>query len=186
MNVYETSPQYGNGKFTLRLTDINDADDLLKVYGDIKAVPFFNGDNCHGDDFYYTTKERMIQALNFWQEAYEKGWFVRLTVWDNECGAAVGTIEEFRRDADDYFTDCGLLRLDLRSDYETCDVIQSILSLIVEPSFEMFGCSKIATKAFPNAAQRIKALESFGFVKTDEPLIGHDGTKYYDYCVFER
>ena len=40
-----------------------------------------------------------------------------------ETHEAIGTIELFHRDAADYFTDCGLLRLDIRSDYEMSDKI---------------------------------------------------------------
>lgn len=183
MNVYQDCPNFENNQFILRLTNHNDVSDLLKVYGDVKAVPLFNSDNCHGDDFYYTTEERMRSAVDFWEEAYRNGWFVRWSIVDKTANEVVGTIEEFRRDADDYFTNCGLLRLDLRSDYERADKVESILSLIVEPSFDMFGCTMVATKALPIAIGRRKALESLGFVEVSEPLIGFDGTKYYSYFV---
>lgn len=186
MNVYETCPAFENDKFILRLTVPADADDLLKVYSDDKAVPLFNSDNCHGDDFHYTTLERMKAACAFWQDAYKNGWFVRWSIIDKAKNAAVGTIEEFKRDADDRFTDCGLLRLDLRSDYETVDAIKSILSLIVPPSFDMFGCGKVATKAIPTATERIAALTALGFTLSDKPLVGHDGTEYYSYYELNK
>lgn len=186
MNIYSSCPILQNDRFVLRLVNDDDLSDLLKVYSDEKAVPFFNGDNCYGDDFHYTTAERMREALDFWKQAYKNGWFVRLAIVDKHTNRAVGTIEEFCRDADDFFTDCGLLRLDLRSDYEKCDEIKSILSLIVIPSFEMFGCKIIATKAIPSATERIKALKALGFLKSQEALVGHDGTKYYDYFVLKK
>lgn len=31
-----------------------------------KAVSFFIGDNCGGDNFYYTTENRMEQAIAYW------------------------------------------------------------------------------------------------------------------------
>lgn len=65
MNIYEDCPAIQNEKYLLRLVIDDDLFDLLKVYSDVKAVPFFNGDNCHGDDFHYTTVERMRQALDF-------------------------------------------------------------------------------------------------------------------------
>ncbi len=184
MNIYENCPILQNNKFILRPIDDRDLSDLFKVYSDKKAVPFFNGDNCHGDDFYYATLERMSQALDFWKQAYENGWFVRFAIVDKTTKEAIGTIEEFLRNEKDYYTDCGLIRLDLRSDYENTEDAESILSLITIPSFEMFGCKKVATKAIPSATERITALKSIGYVKSDEPLIGHDGTKYYDYYVF--
>ena len=39
------------------MTNKEDKADLLKVYSDEKSVPFFNSDNCGGDDFYYTTEK---------------------------------------------------------------------------------------------------------------------------------
>ena len=186
MDVYKSCPSFENEKFLLRLTEKNDIHDLLKVYSDEKAVPLFNSDNCHGDDFHYTTLERMKQACAFWDEAYRSGWFVRWSIIDKATNEVVGTIEEFRRDADDHFTDCGLLRLDLRSDYEVAEKIASILSLISLPSLEMFGCSKVATKAIPSATERITALTNLGYTPSDKPLIGHDGTEYYSYYELKK
>lgn len=186
MDIYQTCPTLQNDRYVLRLVNDGDTDDLLKVYSDIKAVPFFNSDNCHGDDFHYTTHERMREALVFWKDAYKNGWFVRLAIVDRQTNETIGTIEQFRRDENDYFTKCGLLRLDLRSDYEKSDIIQNILSLIVAPSFELFGVKIVATKAIQAAKERIKALTSMGFALSNEPLIGHDGTKYYDYYVLDK
>lgn len=185
MNVYKYCSVLQNDDYALRLVDDNDSEDLLKVYSDIRAVPLFNGDNCHGDDFHYTTIERMRQAIAFWKRSYENGWFVRFAILDRRSNEVIGTAEEFRREEKDFFTDCGLLRLDLRSDYEKQTEIKNILSLIAEPSFELFGCDKVATKAIPQATERIKALTALGFVNSLEPLIGHDGTKYYDYYVLD-
>lgn len=186
MNVYKTCPVLQNNEFKLRLVNDGDVDDLFKIYSDEKAVPLFNSDNCHGDDFHYTTLERMKQALDFWKQAYENGWFVRFVIEDKKTNEVIGTIEQFHRDENDYFTNCGLLRLDLRSDYEKADKIQSIVSLIAVPSFELFGCDKVATKAIASAKERIKALTALDFKESEEPLIGHDGTKYFDYYVLNK
>ncbi len=186
MNVYETCPSFENEKYQIRLIQNEDAKSLLKVYSDVKAVPFFNSDNCNGDNFYYETYERMEQAVAFWVDAYKNGWFVRWTVVDKAAGEPVGTIEEFYREADDYFTNCGLLRLDLRSDYEKSEEIENILSLIATPSFDMFGCDKVAVKAISDDKERVKALQNAGFVSTDEKLIGHDGTQYGEYFVLKK
>ena len=60
MNIYETCPTLESEKFVIRLFKDEDVDDLLKVYSDKLALPFFNSDNCDGDNFYYSTKERML------------------------------------------------------------------------------------------------------------------------------
>ena len=180
MNIYQTCPETQNERFLLRLAKEQDCKDLLKVYSDVKAVPLFNGDNCNGDDFHYTTLERMQQAMSFWIWSYENGWFVRLSIVDITAACAVGTMELCYRDSED----TGVLRLDLRSDYESEAVISQILGLVVEPAYDWIGCSRLITKARPIAGERIKALTAFGFSPAGAPLIGHDGTEYGDY--FER
>lgn len=45
MSIYKTNPVLENEKFLLRLTENKDCDDLLKVYSDKNALPFFNSDN---------------------------------------------------------------------------------------------------------------------------------------------
>ena len=182
--VYENCPQFENQKYFLRLVTEDDCKDLLKVYSDEKAVMFSNNDNCGGDDFHYTTESRMDEAIKYWLWEYSRQGFVRWSIIDKGINEAIGTIELFHRDSNDYFTNCGLLRLDLRSDYENATDIQNILSLIIEPTFELFDCDKIATKAIPEAKERIKALLSMEFVFSKEKLIGHNETKYGDYYVF--
>ena len=125
----------------------------------------------------------MRQAIDFWFWEYSRRGFVRWSIADKRSGEVVGTIELFRRIAEDFFTDCGLLRLDLRSDYETESEIMEILALIVPPSFEMFSCGMVATKAVPEAVERRLALSRMGFVPSPEKVIGHDGTEYGDYFV---
>ena len=92
MNVYEKCPVLESENFLLRKVCLEDSDDLLKVYSDEKAVPFFNGDNCHGDDFYYTTIERMQEAVKFWLWSYDNGYFVRWSVSDKKKGIVIATV----------------------------------------------------------------------------------------------
>lgn len=184
MSIYEYCPIAENDLFRLKLTELSHCVHLLKVYSDVKAVPFFNSDNCGGDDFYYTTYERMKKAIEYWQWEYSRKGFVRLSIIDIKSNIAVGTVEMFKRVANDYFTDTVLLRLDLRSDYENGSVIQSLISLVFDSYIDLFDCKTVSTKAIPAAKNRIAALTELGFVKSDELLIGHDGTLYSDYYVF--
>ena len=48
MNIYSICPTFESEKFTVRLLRDEDCDDLLKVYSDKNALPFFNSDNCNG------------------------------------------------------------------------------------------------------------------------------------------
>lgn len=193
MNPYEACPVFENENYLLRLVKAEDAPDLLKVYSDEKAVPFFNSDNCHGDDFHYTTLERMQSAIEFWRYSYDNGYFVRWAVVDKMENSAVGTIELFRREEDaddggkrtgDYFTGSGILRLDLRSDCERAEAAEEILSLILPDAFELFGCNMIATKIHLGNTERKCAVERLGFCSTQEKLIGsQDGKAYGDYYI---
>ena len=185
-NVYEYCPKFENEKFLLRLISAEDTEDLLKVYSDTDAVPFFNSDNCNGDDFYYKTLERMKQAVDFWIFSYNERYFVRWTIIDKETREAIGTIELFHREADEHFYECGLLRLDLRSDYENAGKIVNIISLIKEATYDLFYCNIIATKAVPEATERLQALSDLGFVASEKIIISQDGTKYDDYYILEN
>lgn len=186
INVYKDCPSFENDRFLLRRIEPGDCTDLLAVYSDERAVPFFNGDNCNGDDFHYETAERMRQALDFWEYSYRNGWFVRWTVLDKTAGRAVGTIELFHRTAEDYFDRCALLRLDLASGYEDEADIESILSLIVPRACGLFDCDFVAAKAVPEASERRKALTRLGFRESVGKLRGSDGTEYGFYWEWKE
>lgn len=182
MDPYEVCPVWEDARYLLRFVETADAPDLLRVYADPAAWPLFNADNCV-DDFHYTTLEQMERAIDFWQREYRQRYYVRWTVWDKQAKQAVGTVEMFNRQAQDYFTDCGLLRLDLRSDHERTPAIVQLLSLLLPPSFETFDCRMIATKAPACAVQRRAALRQLGFTLSEEKLIGNTGQSYGDYFV---
>ena len=118
MNIYETCPVLENERFILRLFKNEDCHDLLKVYSDKNALPFFNSDGCDGDNFYYDTLERMAGAIDFWNMAYRNGWFVRLSIVDKDVSHVIGTTEICYRVSEDEFNNMGILRVDVRSDYE--------------------------------------------------------------------
>lgn len=186
-DIYKECPVLENERFLLRLVAESDAKDLLKVYGDKNALPFFNSDNCGGDNFYYPTEERMLSAIRFWLREYSDRMYIRFAIVEKPSDTVIGTIELFNRKAEDYFNNCGLLRLDLRPDYENAGDIGAVLSLILEPAYELFDCSMIATKAPIYAVDRIHALKEKGFALSEEYLIsGHTGKAYDWYWVKEK
>lgn len=186
-NVYEKCPKFENEQFLLRFVEEADAQDLLEVYSDKNALPFFNSDNCHGDNFYYPTEERMLEAIRFWIDSYLNGWFVRLAIIDKSIGKAIGTVELFHRDSDDAFNGSGVLRLDVRSDYERKEILFSILSLIIEPSYELFDCKEIITKVPIYAVERISAVQEFGFTKSIHLMVGtNDRYGYNGYWTIHK
>lgn len=186
MNPYEKCPIFESEHYLLRLVSPEDAPGLLLVYSDEKSVPFFNSDNCGGDDFHYTTLKRMQEQIDFWLWEYHQKSYVRWTIMDRSVNLAIGSIELFNRKSNDFFNDCGLLRLDLRSDYERTETILEILAQILPNIWDLFGCQMVATKAPPFALQRKEALKQLGFSGSKERLIGHhDGKEYTDYYVLK-
>ena len=186
-DVYEYCPEFENDKYLLRLISTEDTNDLLKVYSDASAVPFFNGDNCNGDDFYYKTLERMKQAVDFWIFSYNERYFVRWTIIDKTLKRTIGTIELFHREADDDFNHAGVLRLDLGSEFEEAGVIRELLQIIIPPAFDLFDCGEIITKVPLYAIERAKAVSKVGFERTERLLVGTmDGYAYKDYWTIKR
>lgn len=183
MGVYEKCPVLENDNYLLRFVEYGDVQPLLSVYSDKKSVSLFNSDNCHGDDFYYKSLKRMQEAVMYWIKEYERKGFVRWSVIDKKRNEVIGTIEVFQRKSSDFFNRCCLLRMDLRSDYETEKCIENLLEILIKPIFLLFKCKIIATKATPLAKERIKALKKMKFYLSDCMLIGHDGTKYGNYWV---
>lgn len=181
MNIFESCPILASERFTLRLFSLDDCDDLIEVYGDKNALPFFNSDNCHGDNFYYPTRIDMLKALDFWDFSYKKGYFVRLTILDNNYNRAIGTVEVCYRVSGDEFNNMGILRVDVRSDYENEDVLFDIFSIVTPCMKDLLGCKGTITKAPIYAIERIKAIKKVGFVKSECVLVAPNGKTYSDY-----
>lgn len=108
-DVYTTCPTFSSKHFDYRQVTTKDAPDLRQVYSDTKSVPLFNSDNCGGDDFHYTTIERMTNAIDYWQEEYQLRGFVRWSILDQVTNLAIGTVEIFDRNAGDFFDDTAIL-----------------------------------------------------------------------------
>lgn len=186
-NVYEECPVLEGEKYMFRLISPEDAEDLQKVYSDKKALPFFNSDNCNGDNFYNPTLEGMAETIKFWIYSYNDKWFVRFSIVDKAASKVIGTVEMFHRESDDAFNGVGVLRIDVGSENEEEKVLLDILKIIVEPSYELLDCKTIITKAPIYAVERIEALKVYGFEKSNEYLIGHsDNYAYRDYWTVRK
>ncbi len=180
-NVYSMVPSYLGDEVYLRQVKASDAPALLATYSDEKAVYLFNLDGCEGDDFHYTSLSEMQQALGFWEEAYRKGKFVRWAVLVPSKGETIGTVEMFRRQGEDKWHGHGILRIDLRSDYENETILRDILDIVNEHFFELFDVEQILTKAGSAAETRIRALYAEGYAPVPEKVVEYD-----DYFVRER
>lgn len=173
-DIYKICPTYKNTLITLRKTKIEDAEGLLRCYSDEKAVPFFNSDNCHGDNFHYTTKERIEEAIQFWESSYSNVYFIRWTIILNSTKEIIGTIEMFHRYAEDKFNHCGILRMDLQSKHEKQQIIESILSVVNEFFYEAFQVKTILTKCIPAAKERAVSLNNAGYKSINEKFMIYD------------
>lgn len=186
-NIYEKCLIFENDDYLLRLVEEKDTSDLLEVYSDKNALPFFNSDNCNGDNFYYPTEERMYEAVKFWLSAYENRWFVRLAIIDKSVSKAIGTVELCYRVSDDEFNGDGIFRLDVKSDYEEESALFNIISLIIPPTFELLNCSEIITKVPIYAVERLNAVQKFGFTKSAHLMVGtHDRYAYNGYWTIQK
>ena len=177
--LYTAQPTYENELVQLRPIAPSDTEALLQCYGDPYAVPFFNSDHCNGDDFHYITSERMREAMAFWARSYRERQFVRWAVVDQSLNEAVGTVEMFHRRANDENDHANILRIDLRSCFETRAFLHAVVSLCLRHFYGDFEVERIITKALPQAAERRFALAAAGFVPARRGLPG-----YPDY--FER
>jgi RimJ/RimL family protein N-acetyltransferase len=173
-DIYKEYPIYKTEIITLRLTSLEDGQELLNCYSDKKAVVLFNSDNCHGDDFYYTSIERMKEAIDFWKYSYEHRYFVRLTVILNKSKEKIGTIEMFKRETEDEFNHFGVLRIDLISKYEKKQFIDEILKVANDNFYKDFEVHSILTKAIPEATERIDSLKSKGYVPLNKKFMVYD------------
>lgn len=187
MNIYEKCPVLESARYQLRLTGAEDLEGLLAVYSDLNALPFFNSDNCNGDNFHYATRERMKEALDFWEYSYKNGWFARLTVIEKRSGAIIGTVELCARVSDDAFNGMCILRVDVGSAYEKETVLTEIFGLIAPHTDALLGTRGIVTKGPIYAVERVKALKNCGFTPSEHLLVGgHDGYRYNGYWTLER
>ena len=110
MNPYRQCPIYQNENYRIRFVKQSDVNDLLKVYSDPKTVALCNCDNCE-DDFYYTSRVRMEQAINYWIMEYHREGFVRWSILDCTSSTAIGTMELFKRSANDAYDNTAVLRI---------------------------------------------------------------------------
>ena len=108
MKLYEYLPVYENDGFLLRPVEKEDCSDLLEVYSDKNALPFFNSDNCDGDIFYYADENRMADAMKFWQTAYENQWFARWAIVDKTAQESYGSTSEAAMNGKSLCTGSGL------------------------------------------------------------------------------
>jgi RimJ/RimL family protein N-acetyltransferase len=163
---YHNCPTIETEHFIFRLVNKNDAADLIKCYSDPKAQELFNSVNC-SSDFRFNTIDEMDEMINYWLIEYAQQAYVRFSIVDKSTKRAIGTIEMFGK-IGQYKVDRGILRIDVESGYENKTSLFEIISMCVENFYLLFGVKEIATRAIPEAADRIEALTKNGFQYSDQ------------------
>ena len=146
MDVFTVCPEYETEHFKIRKLETGDAEGLFSCYSDPEAARYFNGDCC-GDDFYYTDKEKFRECVEYWLSRYEARDFVRWSIFDKGTGLLVGTIEvcpSLKYAVDGKMM--GILRIDLKSEYEQWPVLKELTDILVCHIYEDFEVTSIIMK----------------------------------------
>lgn len=163
VDPFKECPVFETEQFRLRLVEEKDASDLLKCYSDSASAPVFNSDDCLGD-FIIHDEENVLLMIKAWLREYNEGGYVRFSIVDKTIGEAIGTIEFFAKEG--FFDELGrvgLLRLDLRSEYEQHDSLEELLNVVEGEFPETFTIDSIMTKAVPYAKIRRDELLMRGY-----------------------
>ncbi len=142
---------YETKRFLLRQVREEDAPALLKCYSDPAAVSRMNADNCLRG-FLCESLEDLLAYIRIWQSED----YARPAVIHKETGQPVGTLEIFGGET-------GVLRVDLRADYETPEVLTELYAFAAERFPKDFPMGAMVTKAVPEASARREALAALGF-----------------------
>lgn len=186
MKIYDCIPNLESQNFILREVRDEDWNDLIEVYGDKNALPFFNSDNCDGDNFYYNTEKKMKDAIRYWKYSYDNKWFARIAIVNRHLSKVVGTVELCYRVSEDAFNGSAILRLDVCSEYEQRKALAEIISYVLPQIYYQLECSKIITKVPIYAVERLAAVRDCGLTKSELYLIGKDGYHYDGYWEISK
>jgi RimJ/RimL family protein N-acetyltransferase len=161
-NPYDKCPVFETEKFIIRLVEKSDAEDLLGCYSDVNAQKYFNAYNCTSD-FKWKTLEEINEYMDFWIQAYNDRAFVRFSIVQKLIKKAIGTIEFF---GGPY----GVLRIDIKSEYEKEEYLKDIIEISVNNFYKLFNTNRIITKAIPEAVDRINVLMDYGFIEYTQDM----------------
>lgn len=182
MDAFMVCPIYETEHFRIKQLEIDDVDDLFFCYSDPEAARYFNGDCC-GDDFYYTDKEKFRECVEYWLNRYELKDFVRWSIQDKERDQLVGTIEVCP--SLKYAVDgrrMGILRIDLKSEYERLDVLKELMDILLANIYEDFEVASVIMKIQKDAEERQKLIQEYQFVNAKDECNISLEDYYIRYC----
>ena len=182
MDVFTVCPEYETDHFKIRKLEAGDVEGLFPCYSDPEAARYFNGDCC-GDNFYYTDKEKLRECVEYWLSRYEARDFVRWSVLDKETGLLIGTLEVCP--SLKYAVDgrkMGILRIDLKSEYERWLVLKELMDVLICHIYEDFEVASIIMKIQKDAGERQKLIKEYQFVAAREECNISLEDYYIRYC----
>jgi len=179
MNPFIECPIYETERFIIRKLKREDTEELFSCYSDPKAVKCFNGDCC-GDDFYYTDIEKFRECVEYWLSRYDAEDFVRWSIQDKGKQILFGTIEvcpSLKYAVDGKLM--GILRIDLKSEYERQEVIEELLDVLLKHVYKDFQIASVLMKIQKEARERQKLVRRYCFV----PAKDECNISFSDYYV---
>lgn len=182
MDVFTVCPEYKTEHFKIRKLEAGDAEGLFSCYSDPEAARFFNGDCC-GDDFYYTDKDKFRGCVEYWLSRYEARDFVRWSIQDKDKKKLIGMIEvcpSLKYAVDGKMM--GILRIDLKSEYEQWPVLKELMDILVCHIYEEFEVTSIIMKIQKDAGERQKLIKKYQFVAAKEECNISLEDYYIRYC----
>lgn len=168
MDAFIVCPTYETEHFMIRKLEREDSEELFSCYSDREAARFFNSDCC-GDDFYYTDKDKFRKCVEYWLSRYEEQDFVRWSIQGKKTQGLIGTIEVCP--SLKYAVDgkrMGILRIDLRSDYERQEILNELLDVLIKHVYEDFQVASLIMKIQKDAGERQKLIREYQFVDAKE------------------
>ena len=155
-----------------------------------KIVEFWNRYTAKQKTLFFSVVAAVIITLVALFVILNRTSYTRLATFDNSAQTAEAEtlLKENgikHRVSDDAFDHMGILRIDVRSDYEEEKVLYELFSLITPELYELLGCKGVLTKAPIFAVERIKAIRKAGFTKSEHMLIGKAGFAYDGYWTIK-
>lgn len=185
INPFETCPVYETEKLIFTKIKLEDAIDLFEVYSDLVTRHHMNNDNC-GGEWQCNTIEIIEQGIKSWEQEYLDKFYIRWTVTLKSINKAIGTIELAPVPNISRFFDgncnTGILRVDIKSNFETEDIFTEIYSMVKNQMFSDFQIKKIITKCNVEEEQRVFGLKRCKFQKLEDYKI----IPYKNYYITKR
>jgi len=162
-NPFVKCPTYETDNFLVTQIKMEDAEDLFEVYSDITTRQHMNNDNC-GGEWPCHSLEIVQQGIESWLQEYDDQYYIRWTITQKDNMKSIGTIELAPAPGITRFFDgtctTGILRVDIKSEYEKEEIFSEIYEMTNTEMIEVFGIEKIITKGSPKEFERIKGLDN--------------------------